>query len=574
MSTIQEFLEGTDPFLVVSGDVTEVLKEVPDNTAHVVYCDPPYGLSSQSKDDIIECLSLWLQGRPYVHGSAGFLGKDWDSFVPGPEAWKEVYRVLKPGASCVAFASTRTVDLMGISMRLAGFELRDGWSWIQGMGFPKGLNVGKAIDSLKGVDRPVVGVDLEKKGRDAVNSHDQFSAINPSEKGINSKKFAENAGILTEPVTPEAKEWEGWGTNLKPAYEPLVVTRKPLEGTVAENVLKHGTGAINIDGSRIKTGESLKGGAYADNSGGRHDGDENWRMKAQGSDAFVQPQGRYPANLALIHNEDCEIVGKKKVFTGMAVFKNTEEGSLQDSYSGGLKRLPHGEYGHADTDGTETIDEWECSEGCAVKELGDQSGVLITGAWRASYAQNARVSSYVFGDQFGGNSLKDQTHREGSKGTAARFFYQAKANANDRLAYLTCSDGCPENGSVDFVCNQKGKSSTCDECGHPREAYQHNTVKPMGLAKYHASILSLPKHVRPLAVVPFCGTGIEAKAMLDAGFRVLAIDIDPRHCQMTTFRLQGHTPKKSIGIKRVVSATKHPIKEAPMPESIEDLFGF
>jgi hypothetical protein len=520
MTTLQEFLNGTDPFLVVSGDVTEVLKEVPDNAFHCSYSDPPYGLSSQGKDDIIECLTQWIQGQSYLHKTPGFLGRNWDSFVPGPEAWKEIYRVLKPGASCVAFASTRTVDLMGISMRLAGFEIREGWSWIQAMGMPKGLNVGKAIEDSE-----------------------------------------------------TSAQWEGWGTTLKPTYEPLVVTRKPLEGSVVENVLRHGTGALNIDGSRIKTGDSLNGGAYADNSIGRHDGDENWRLKAQGSDAYVQPQGRYPANLALIHNEDCEIVGKKKVATGMATFKNTEDGSNMDSYSGGFKRQTHGEYGHADEDGTETIDEWECSEGCAVKELGNQGE--IAGAHSAgSFAPpNPKFGKTPTNGSFLSNMVKGaKGARIGDTGSVARFFYQAKANANDRLVYLTCSEGCEFNNSIKFVVDHKDKE--CRQCGFKVNAYQHPTVKPLNLANYHASILSLPKHVRPLAVVPFCGTGIEAKAMLDAGFRVLAIDLDPRHCQMTTFRLQGHTPKKSKTTKRLVESSKAKTPETPKPESIEDLFGF
>lgn len=566
MTTLQEFLNGTDPFLVVSGDVTEVLKGVPDNSFHCSYSDPPYGLSSQGKDDIIECLTQWLQGQSYLHKTPGFLGRNWDSFVPGPEAWKEIYRVLKPGASCVAFASTRTVDLMGISMRLAGFEIREGWSWIQAMGMPKGLNVSKAMDSLNGDERPYVGdapiayPDSDCWGTPNANSDggnhlEHMSGL----KGINRGGSRPVYG----PGSETSAQWEGWGTTLKPSYEPLVVTRKPLEGSVVENVLKHGTGAINIDGSRIKTGDNLNGGAYADNSEGRHDGDENWRLKAQGSDAFVQPQGRYPANLALIHNEDCEIVGKKKVFTGMAVFKNTEEGSLQDS--GGLKRLPHGEYGHADTDGTETIDEWDCSEGCAVKELGDQSGgtksrVRTGGEYQP--LDNSQENWRFLRSSGGFNDC----------GTSARFFYQAKANANDRLVYLTCSEGCEFNNSIKFVVDHKDKE--CRQCGFKVNAYRHPTIKPLKLANYHASILSLPKHVRPLAVVPFCGTGIEAKAMLDAGFRVLAIDLDPRHCQMTTFRLQGHTPKKSKTTKRLVESSKAKTPETPKPKSIEDLFGF
>src|SRR5690606_7094021 len=148
---------------------------------------------------------------------------EWDSFVPGPAVWREVCRVVKPGGHILCFAGTRTVDLMGVSLRLGGFEIRDCLQWLYGSGFPKSLDVSKAIDKKLGAERKIVGL----------------------------KPY-------TAPATPEAKQWEGWGTALKPAVEPIILARKPLsEATVAENVLRWGTGAINIDGCRIPTDEVI-----------------------------------------------------------------------------------------------------------------------------------------------------------------------------------------------------------------------------------------------------------------------------------------------------------------------------
>jgi site-specific DNA-methyltransferase (adenine-specific) len=129
---IDAVLDGTARYAVLCGDATEVMKIVPSETIHVSYNDPPYGLSEQTTESIVECLRAWLDGKVYTHGKNGFMQTGWDAYVPGPEAWREVNRVLKPGGYNVSFSSTRTVDLLGMAIRLAGFELREGMSWIQG----------------------------------------------------------------------------------------------------------------------------------------------------------------------------------------------------------------------------------------------------------------------------------------------------------------------------------------------------------------------------------------------------------------------------------------------------------
>ncbi len=226
--------------VVILGDCLDVLRELPDNSIDSVVTDPPYGLSKEP--DIEEVLTKWVAGEDYTHRGGGFMGKTWDSFVPGPSIWREVYRVLKPGGHALVFAGTRTQDLMTVSLRLAGFEIRDVIEWLYFSGFPKSLDVGKAFDKRAGAKREVVGqYSVTRDFRD-------ISGGRYGDKTVNSKAHVVS---ITAPATDIAKKWDGWGTALKPAHEPIIMARKPLVGTVAENVERFGTGAINIDGCRI-----------------------------------------------------------------------------------------------------------------------------------------------------------------------------------------------------------------------------------------------------------------------------------------------------------------------------------
>lgn len=141
--------------VVILGDCLDVLHEIPDNSIDSVVTDPPYGLSKEP--NIEEVLTKWLAGEDYTHRGGGFMGKSWDSFVPGPAIWREVYRVLKPGGHALVFAGTRTQDLMTISLRLAGFEVRDVIEWLYFSGFPKNMDVSKAFDKRAGAEREIVG---------------------------------------------------------------------------------------------------------------------------------------------------------------------------------------------------------------------------------------------------------------------------------------------------------------------------------------------------------------------------------------------------------------------------------
>ena len=298
-------------------DCLEGMKKIPDNSIDSCVTDPPYGLSKEP--DIREVLKKWLNNEPYDHKHAGFMGKTWDSFVPHPDIWREVYRVLKPGAHALVFAGTRTQDLMTISLRMAGFEVRDVIEWLYFSGFPKSLDVGKQFDKRKGgasfvhefaklikkkrlekgyslafMDKEVcggttnyswfegrpAGVRLPqlkeyykiKELLDLDNTYDEMMEEAEREKigegnaglakGESRRNGSHKVGYretydITAPATDLAKKWDGWGTALKPAHEPIILVRKPLEGTVAENVEKWGTGAINIDGCRVPTNDGI-----------------------------------------------------------------------------------------------------------------------------------------------------------------------------------------------------------------------------------------------------------------------------------------------------------------------------
>lgn len=215
---------------LILGDCLEILKWLPENSIDSIVTDPPYGLNSKRPG-----------GRSSSTEGAvmkGFMGLEWDGDIPAVEIWVECLRVLKPGGHLLAFAGTRTQHRMACHIEDAGFEIRDMIAWVYGSGFPKSMNVSKAIDRAMGAERELTrpGVDRREGYGDDWDKGD--SSTRPR---------------YDRAATEQAAEWEGWGTTLKPALEPITVARKPFSGTVAANVLYHGTGAINIDSCRVGT---------------------------------------------------------------------------------------------------------------------------------------------------------------------------------------------------------------------------------------------------------------------------------------------------------------------------------
>ncbi len=231
---------------IICGKNLEILRGYPDNHFHAVVTDSPYGLGKQP--DAAKMLQAWLTDGYYEVKGSGFMGKKWDAFVPQPLFWKEVMRVLKPGGHVLSFFGTRTQDLGVLAMRLAGFEIRDSLMWVYGSGFPKSLDIGKTIDKRLGVKSTVIGNSITKSRK-----------MNGGK--YNGERLYEADFIqLTRPNSDAAKLYEGYGTALKPAHEPIVLARKPLVGTVADNVLVHGCGGLNLAACRIGSNQlSAKG---------------------------------------------------------------------------------------------------------------------------------------------------------------------------------------------------------------------------------------------------------------------------------------------------------------------------
>jgi DNA modification methylase len=282
---------------LLHGDCRALLARMEAESIDAVVTDPPYGL--------------------------GFMGKEFDKLGEGEaqeafhRTWaRELLRVLKPGGHVIAFGGTRTYHWLAAALEKEGFEIRDMVSWAYGSGFPKSLDVGKAIDKAAGVEREVTGSRMGDVGIQGGNF------ANKTQRGVIEQRDA--------PATPEAQRWHGWGTALKPAVEPAVLARKPMIGTVAANVLAYGTGAVNVDGCRV---DAMDGGSTARKpvlvgSTSAPFG-EGMAMGGNGS-----PLGRWPANL--IHDGSPEVVG---------LFPVTKSGEMKGEQRGWGKRGIYGEGG-------------------------------------------------------------------------------------------------------------------------------------------------------------------------------------------------------------------------------------
>lgn len=279
--------------IVIHGDSLDELKQLPDNSVDSVVTDPPYGLGNTSAANVADCLKAWANGDEWMPKGSGFMGKAWDAWVPPPALWSEVLRVLKPSGHALVFAGSRTQDLMSISMRLAGFELRDVLMWLYSSGFPKSHDVSKAIDKKLGAEREVIGSQkLTGTARKTKDGKSHGCALS----GINIERVKTTIDI-TAPATEQAKAWQGWGTALKPAYEPIILARKPLAGTVADNVLTHGVGGLNIDGCRIETNRDLGRANKIDD--GMFSVGHGLNKQAQRKQQGLEAQGLWPANILL-----------------------------------------------------------------------------------------------------------------------------------------------------------------------------------------------------------------------------------------------------------------------------------
>jgi site-specific DNA-methyltransferase (adenine-specific) len=392
----------------------------------------------------------------------GFMGKKWDSsgIAYNVALWEECLRVLKPGGHLLAFGGTRTYHRMAVAIEDAGFEIRDSIHWIYGSGFPKSLNVSK-------------------------------------QEGCES--------------------WEGWGTALKPAHEPVVMARKPLVGTVAANVKAHGTGAINIDGCRIGegTGEvityevsDIRGGNYGQDKEAYADRDKLTYTRVD--------QGRWPSNIVLSHTDDCREVGTRIE----KVAKNVSFTDNQQSDGWGTKKPI-----------TETVDTetsvWECADGCPVAELDEQSGVRTPGHW-------TKTKTTGFGEFGGGSSEYHGTGPKSDAGGASRFFYCAKPSKKERNAGL---DGMAEKTQQFGNQKQPVKEGSVNDKFRTTPAQNfHPTVKPLTLMRYLVRLVTPPNGT---VLDPFLGSGTTAVAATLEGFKWIGCELTAEYLPIIEGRV-GH----------------------------------
>lgn len=280
-----------DEMTLWHGDCIEVMRALPDESVDSIVTDPPYGLEFMGKgwdgaDGFRRSLNAADTGRDNAFGRTSRTSPEYRAgalFGEWCEAWAiEALRVLKPGGHMLAFGGTRTWHRLAVAVEDAGFEIRDSIAWLYGSGFPKSMDVSKAIDKAAGAEREVIGKS-KRHGGGIVGAGSSYE-VNPEVPDI------------TAPATDAAREWEGWGTALKPAFEPIVVGRKPLVGTVAANVLKYGTGALNIAASRV--GGPFKSG-WSDTPGKKSRGGIMNVTDERREPVADNPDGRWPTNVLL-----------------------------------------------------------------------------------------------------------------------------------------------------------------------------------------------------------------------------------------------------------------------------------
>ncbi len=300
-------------FEVHTADCLQHMRTMADNAVDAVVTDPPYGLT--------------------------FMGKDWDKGVPGEVFWREALRVSKPGAHLLAFGGTRTFHRLTCAIEDAGWEIRDCIMWVYGSGFPKSLDVSKAIDKAAGAEREVVGKKKPRGGMAAT---------------FGGSEYRDSALNITAPATDLARQWQGWGTCLKPAFEPIILARKPLDGTVAGNVAKWGTGGLNVDGCRVAADQLAKPSGPQKPFGGVTIGKYNGGNERCSGSGATHPSGRFPANL--VHDGSEEVLAGFPV-TGpskaawMGLRHSGRHGGLADK-GGNLKPGTDGIRGHNDLGGS------------------------------------------------------------------------------------------------------------------------------------------------------------------------------------------------------------------------------
>lgn len=575
---------------LLEGDCLVRLGELEAESVDAIITDPPYGLGFMG--------AKWdrLDSRKSGKGAAGLAMQEWH------HAWAvEALRILKPGGHLLAFGGTRTYHRLACAIEDAGFEIRDSIMWLYGSGFPKSLNVSKAIDKRRDDSKAVrvvtAFVARHRRGRTnreidahfglngmarhwtiqgagaAVPSIEQWMELKrlldlpgdmdseirrlnerkgtPGEDWEKREKIGEGrSGIgtafdnekgtwgqgrskafpITISATPEAAQWEGWGTALKPAHEPIVVARKPLVGTVAENMLRHRNGALNIDACRISANNPEPG---TGESGSAHRcGGERW-----------------PANVVLTHLDDCEPLEVEAVKSNGHYPKDGGPGGISTSGHTGYERERE-----RHTAGEEVV-KWNCAPGCPVAELDVQSGNLTSGA--NPTRRGSKKFGEIYGDFAGQKSCA--APRGQDRGGASRFFYCAKTSRAERNAGL---EGF-EAKALGWSNGETSPASFQGEGTDPTSANHHPTVKPINLMRWLCQLVTPPGG---LILDPFLGSGTTGCAAVLDDFDFIGVEREPAYLAIAKARVnywgqqEGQEVKAVLARRRVDERRGHKAK--------------
>jgi site-specific DNA-methyltransferase (adenine-specific) len=439
--------------LLITGDCREVLASLPRCVTSTV-CDPPYGID--------------------------FMGRDWDSGVPGRHFWEVIRQVCLPGAPMLAFGGTRMFHRLMVAIEDAQWELRDTLMWVYGSGFPKSMDISKAIDEAAGAERKVTGT---RKVTDSDLGQ---------QSGWNALDTSSGEYQYTEPATPEAMLWNGWGTALKPSWEPIVLAMNQLDGTFVKNALKHGVGGINIDACRISGGEQptpcKAPGWDSINAKNAEAGYRPGDYQQGGAMYNPAPGGRWPANL--VHDGSEEV---------MAGFPTTTSGC------GNVKR----------------------------ESSADAQGNTGSAYGAESRPEGMPMISY------------------GDTGSAARFFYCAKASKSEReagldnlpdnvLAYSNGAQAAVAEGSDEYT----GGSKSIGLNNLKVRKNDHPTVKPLELMRWLLTLVTMPK--RNMILDPFMGSGSTGVACVQLGLPFIGIDLDPHFVEIAKARIDHAMRQRGI----------------------------
>ena len=531
---------------IIESDCVEALRGMAADSVDACLTDVPYGLGSRDPT-VGEIVGYLTAGGAMAHGD--FMNKKWE--IPPVAFWRELCRVLKPGAHVLCFAGTRTMDLIMLGIRAGGFELRDSIgcampsegaavaAWVYASGFPKSLAVDKAIDRANGDAREILS---EVPGRWKYANNEKSGAA----YGDESRSIDERGYLIrktTAPASDASAAFAGYGTALAPAWEPIILARKPLDGTVSHNATTHGTGGLAIDASRV--------------------------------------EGRWPKNVLLVHDPRCVRVGTKRVPTSDPRRSDGSTASVRLGF--GLRDMAVGHPGYAGPDGLEDVGACDCVPSCPCAILDAQSGDDHPSSL-AGRADPRTSHAHPYPESDSAHALYAQGFKtEGTRvyaddGAASRFYSQFQYTQADRFRFVAKAsrserefgcEGLPARTAKDAVGRDpdsvgaknaragagRGAGTTqeaCSKCGESmtggggRQAAARDApctdggahdpvvtgtqagirnigpcVKPIALTRYLAGLLKPPAHAdgSPLRILcPYAGTGSEMIGALRAGW--------------------------------------------------------